>query len=116
MLKIYHNPRCRKSREGLQYLNDKKLEFEVVDYLKDLFSKDDLKKILMKLNKKPEEIIRTQEEYYRKELKGKKFTYEEWIEILAENPKLIQRPIVEGKYKAVIAQPPEKADEVLKTI
>lgn len=114
MLKIYHNPRCKKSREGLKYLTDKNIEVQIIDYTRNSLSKDELKSILMKLNKKPVDIVRTQEDYFRKELKGKNFTNEEWIEILTENPQLIQRPVVVGKYKAVIAQPPDKIDELLK--
>lgn len=109
-LKIYHNSRCKKSRAGLEYLSNKTDNYEIVEYLKESISELELREILMKLNKKPSDIVRTQEEVYKKELKGKKFTDDEWIKILLENPKLIQRPIVVGKYKAVIAQPPEELD------
>lgn len=114
MIKIYHNPRCKKSREGLKYLQNLGVDFKVIDYLKESLSVDELKEILKKLNKKPYEIIRQQENYYRKELKNKQFTNEEWLIILTENPSLIQRPIVVGKYKAVIAQPPELVLQVVK--
>jgi arsenate reductase (glutaredoxin) len=110
MLKIYHNPRCRKSREGLQYLEKKGVEFEVVDYTRNKFTADSLSNLLMLLNCRVMDIIRTQEEEYRLELKGKHFTDEEWIKILIENPKLIARPIIAGKYKAVLAIPPERMD------
>ena len=113
MLKIYHNPRCRKSREGLHYLQSKGVEIQVIEYLKNPLTKEDFKMILMKLNKKPGEIVRKQEDYYKKELKNKDFTDEEWLQILVENPKLMQRPIIVGKYKAVLAQPPELIDELL---
>jgi arsenate reductase (glutaredoxin) len=113
MLKIYHNPKCRKSREGLKYLQDKKIDLEIVNYIKEGITEQELSDIIMKLNLSPFNIVRTQEEQYRKELKGKKFTDIEWIRILVENPKLIERPIVVGKHKAVIAQPPDKADELL---
>ena len=72
-----------------------------------------LSEIIMKLNLNPVNIVRSQEEQYRKELKGKKFTDIEWIKILVENPKIIERPIVVARHKAVIAQPPDKADELL---
>jgi arsenate reductase (glutaredoxin) len=113
MLKIYHNPRCKKSCEGLKYLQNKKVDFETVKYLEKGLTKAELKEILLKLNLKPHEIMRKQEEYYKKELKGKKFNDDEWIKILIENPKLLQRPIIVGKYKAVIAQPPEMAELVI---
>jgi arsenate reductase (glutaredoxin) len=113
MLKIYHNPRCSKSRAGLNYLQEKGIEFETIEYLKEKFTSDELKHVLMLLNKKPEEMIRTHEEMYKKELKGKNFTDDEWIKIMVENPKLIHRPIVLGKHKGVWAQPPEALDEIL---
>jgi arsenate reductase (glutaredoxin) len=112
MLKIYHNPRCRKSREGLEYLKSKTPDFEVVEYLKEGLTRELLKEILLKTNLSPKELVRTQEEIYKKELKSKQFTDEEWVDILIENPKLLQRPIIVGKHKAVLAQPSEKADEL----
>ncbi|MBN2213203.1 MAG: arsenate reductase (glutaredoxin) [Bacteroidales bacterium] len=114
MIKIYHNPRCKKSREGLKYLQNLGVDFKVIEYLKEPISVDELKEILKKLDKKPDEIIRQQENYYKKELKNKRFTDEEWLIILTENPSLIQRPIVAGKYRAVIAQPPELILQVVK--
>jgi arsenate reductase len=114
MIKIYHNPRCKKSRAGLEYLKSKKVEFEVVEYLKNPLNEEELKDILIKMNAKPTEIIRTQEEIYKKQFKGKNFTDSEWIKILVENPKLIKRPIVEKGYKAVWADPPENMDPMFK--
>jgi arsenate reductase len=72
-----------------------------------------LEEILLKSNLPPEALVRTQEELYKKELKGRGFTRDEWVTIITENPKLLQRPVVVGKYKAVLAQPPEKMEEVL---
>lgn len=105
MIKIFHNPRCKKSCEGLKYLQDTKVAFEIIKYIEIGLKKEQLKEILLKLNKKPLEIIRTQEEYYKKELRGSNFNDDEWIQIIIENPKLLQRPIIMGKYKAIIAQP-----------
>ena len=113
MIKIYHNPRCKKSREGLQFLQNLGVDFKVVEYLKESLSDSELRDILKKLGKKPNEILRQQEDYFKKELKNKNFTDEEWLIILSENPVLIQRPIVVGKYKAVIAQPPELIMQVI---
>jgi arsenate reductase (glutaredoxin) len=114
MLKIYHNPRCKKSREGLTYLQAKTDEYVLVEYLKSGLKEDDIKEILLKAHLKPFDLVRTQEPIYKKEFKGKNFTEEEWIEIIIENPKLLQRPVLVGKHKAVIAQPAEKVDEVVK--
>jgi arsenate reductase (glutaredoxin) len=110
MLTIYHNPRCKKSCEGLKYLQKKGLEHNVVKYIETGLTKIGVKEILLKSNKKPIDLVRTQEEYFKKELKGKKFTNDEWINIIIENPKLLQRPIVVGKYKAILAQPVENID------
>lgn len=112
MYTIYHNPRCKKSRAGMAYLESKGHEFEVVEYLKTPLSESTLKEILMKMNKAPQDILRTQEAIYKAEFKGKNFTDDEWIKILVKNPKLIQRPIVTKGYKAVFAQPPENIDEL----
>lgn len=113
MLTIYHNPKCRKSREGLQYIQQKGVQCAIVEYLKQPLTRELLKDILMKLNMKPFELVRPQEDEYKEKLKGKKFTDEEWITILLENPKLIQRPIVVKNNKAVLAQPAEEIDRLL---
>lgn len=113
MLKIYHNPRCRKSREGLDYLKDKTTDFEIVEYLKEGLTDEIIQEILLKTNLKPIDLVRTQEEVYKKELKGKNFSDDEWVKIIIENPKLLHRPIIVGKHKAVLAQPAEKVEEVL---
>ena len=80
------------------------------EYLKEPLTEEELSTLLMKLHKKPVEIIRKQEEYFRKELKKLTLNDEEWIKVMIENPKLIQRPIVEGKYKAVLGDPVENID------
>lgn len=111
---IYHNPRCKKSRAGLQYLKEKTTDFKIYEYLKKGLNKEQLEEILLKTNLKPALLVRTQEEYFKKELKGKEFNNDEWIKIICENPKLLQRPIIIGKHKAVIADPPEKTDLLVK--
>ena len=112
MYTIYHNPRCKKSRAGLQHVIEKGMEHQVREYLKDPLSEEELTTLLMKLHKKPVEMIRTQEEYFRKQLKGLSMNDLEWIKVMIENPKLIQRPIVEGKYKAVLGDPVENIEEL----
>lgn len=112
MYTIYHNTRCKKSRAGLQYLIDKGMEHQVRDYLKEPLSEEELSTLLMKLHKKPLDMIRTHEEYFRKELKGLNLNEDEWIKVMIENPKLIHRPIVEGRYKAVLGNPVENIDKL----
>ena len=114
MFTIYHNPRCRKSRAGLEYLQSKTNDFTVVDYFKQPFDEKSLSNLFIKLNKKPFEMVRTQEEYFKKELKGKNFTDEEWVKIMLENPKLIKRPLVVKGNKAVWADPAEEMEVLFK--
>jgi arsenate reductase (glutaredoxin) len=114
MLKIFHNPKCRKSREGLEMLKSKTSDFEVIDYIKNGLKENDLKEILLKSNLEPHQIVRTQEELFKKELKGKNFTREEWIQIICENPRLLQRPFLVGKMKAVLGDPADRIDILLK--
>jgi len=110
--KIYHNPRCKHSRAGFDYLKKLTSDIEVREYLSDSITTMELKEILLKTNLKPSDIVRTNEEYYKTYLKGRKFTDEELTRILVENPKLIVRPIIVGKYKAVIGNPPERIDKL----
>jgi arsenate reductase len=114
MLKIYHNPSCRKSRAGKKYLEEAGVAFTVVEYLKDRLSEKYLEKLLVKLNLKPAEVLRKQEEYYKQHLRGKSFEDHELIKIIVEQPKLLQRPIVEGTYKAVIGDPVENIAPLIK--
>ena len=71
------------------------MEFQVREYLKKPLTEVELTALVMKLHVKPVELIRTQEELYKKELKGLNLNDEEWIKVMVENPKLIHRPIVE---------------------
>lgn len=112
--KIYHNPKCRKSREGLEYLKAKSLEFEVVNYLVEGLHPDEVREILLKSNLKPLQIVRSQEDYFKTYLRDKNFSEEEWVQIIAENPKILQRPIVVGAHKAVLAKPPQNIDKLIK--
>ena len=113
MITIYHNPRCKKSRAGLQYLQEKGIEPKIVNYIKEGISVETLKDLLMRLNKKPVEMIRTQEADYKAKFKGKNFTDDEWVKIMAETPKLIKRPIVVKGNKAVWGDPPEEIRALL---
>lgn len=104
-MKIYHNPSCSKSNCAIDFLKEKGVEFEVVDYLKNPPTREEFKRMLMRLNMAPTDIIRKGEKIYKEQLDGKNFTDEEWITIMLENPVLIERPIVEKGYKAVVARP-----------
>jgi len=112
MYTVYHNPRCKKSRAGLQRIINRNMQHTVREYLKEPLTEQELSRLVMKLNIKPVELVRTQEEYYRKQLKGLKLNDAEWIRVMVENPRLIRRPIVEGKYRAVIGDPVENIDSI----
>lgn len=107
MLTIYHNPACRKSRAGLEFLKESGQPFTVREYLKAPLSEEEIEKLLVKLNSKPADMLRTQEDYYKQNLKGKHFEDHELVKIIAANPKLLRRPVVEGRYKAVVGDPAE---------
>lgn len=113
MIKIYHNPRCGKSREGLNLLEKSGKEFEVIKYLTDVPSAEELKAILNKLGIKPIDLVRQKEEIWIANFKDKQFSDEEIIKILTENPILIERPIVINGNKATIGRPPEKILDIL---
>lgn len=113
MYKIYHNTRCKKSRAGLQYLQDKGVEIEIIEYLKNPLSIVELSQLFAKLDRKPSEMIRKQEAIFKSNFKGKTFTEDEWIRIIAENPKLLNRPIIERGNKAVWGDPVENIDAIL---
>lgn len=112
-MQIYHNPRCSKSRQALSFLSEKGINVEVIEYLKTPLNKADLEMLLMKLNMEPQDLVRKSEEIYKKQLKGKQFSKEEWIQILIEHPKLIERPIVVKNNKAVVARPLENIESLL---
>lgn len=113
MIKIYHNPRCSKSRQGVNYLEDKGLEFEVIQYLKDEFTADELKEVIQKLNIKPIELVRTKETIWKENFKDLELSDDQIIQAMVENPRLIERPIVVNKDKAVVARPTEDIEKVL---
>ncbi len=78
--------------------------------MKEGISTEEFKDILMKLNRSPHEMIRTQEAEYKNNYKGRNFTDDEWIKIMTQNPRLIKRPIVIKEYKAVWADPPDNME------
>ena len=111
---IYHNPRCSKSRESMCILEDIGAEAEVVNYLDIPPTQKLLRELLKKLGMKAEQIVRKSEPLYKQKFEGKKLTNAEWIKLLANNPVLIERPIVVKGDKAVIGRPPENVRELIR--
>ncbi|MDY3204858.1 MAG: arsenate reductase (glutaredoxin) [Arcobacter sp.] len=113
-IKIWHNPKCSKSRNAMTLLEEKGINADVVKYLETSLSKEQLKDVLKKLNMKASELLRTGEDIY-KELNLKNENDEEkLIEIMVQNPILIERPIIIKGDIAVIARPIENLEELLK--
>ena len=113
MIKIYHNNMCSKSRAALNLLKDNNEEIEIQEYLKEVPIKSELKEILKMLQMKPLELIRKNETLFKENYKDKNLSDEEWIDIMLENPVLIERPIVVKDGKAAIGRPIEKIIELL---
>ena len=112
-MKIYHNPRCSKSLKTLNLILEANKEVEVVKYLDTPPTEDELRDILDKLNLPIEYLIRTGEEIYLTEFKGKDLTDDEWIKALVKNPAMLERPIVVKDNQAIIGRPPENVFKLL---
>lgn len=113
MIKIYHNSRCRKSREGLAIVESFGKDFEIINYLEEVPTKQELRKVLDFLSLSPLQLVRTNEAIWKEKFKGKILSDEEIIDAMIEYPKLIERPIVIKGDKAVIGRPSENIIELL---
>ncbi|MFL2582487.1 MAG: arsenate reductase (glutaredoxin) [Flavobacteriales bacterium] len=112
-MKIYHNPRCRKSRETLQIIEASGNKVEIINYLENTPSEDELQDIVNKLNIPAENLLRKGESIFKENFKGKKLSENEWIQVMVKNPKLIERPIVVHGNKAILGRPPQNVKELL---
>ncbi len=112
-MKIYHNPRCSKSRQTLALIKENGVEPNVVLYLDTPPTKTELKSIIKQLNIKPSQLLRKGEKIYKEQFKGKTIAETEWVDIMIEYPKLIERPIVIKDGKAVLGRPPENVLSLL---
>ena len=111
---IYHNPRWGKSRESVQILNDSNVEYEIVDYLNNPPSVDELQSLAIKMGVKARDFIRTKEVVFREldlkpHLDDEHFIFQK----MSENPKLIERPIIVKGERAVLGRPPNKVEKLL---
>lgn len=113
MTKIYHNPRCSKSRQTLALLEEKHEEIEIIEYLKSSPSKSDLTALVTMLGISPLALIRKGEKVFKEQYKGKDLTDSDWIEAMVAHPILIERPIVVKDGKAAIGRPIEKVIDIL---
>jgi arsenate reductase len=108
MIQIYHNSRCGKSRNCLAHIENSKKEFEVIHYLINPPSFEELSTILQKLNLKPIELVRQKEKIWVENFKDVSMNEEQIIETMVSNPILIERPIVIIGNKAIIGRDLEK--------
>ena len=113
MIKIYHNPRCSKSREALNILENKTTDFKVIKYLDEELNAKELAEIIKLLRIKPIELVRKNESLWKDNFKNSTFTDKELIDVMIKNPKLIERPIVINGNKAVVGRPPKKILDII---
>lgn len=112
-LRIYHNPRCSKSRSACALIAENGIAAEVVEYLQTPPSKEELRALLKKLGMKPAELVRQGEAEFKEYFAGRALTDDEWLDAMVAHPILIERPIVVCGDKAIVARPPEKVLELL---
>jgi len=113
MIQIYHNSRCGKSRNCLAFVENSKKEFEVINYLINPPSFEELSDIIEKLNIKPIELVRQKEKIWIENFKEQKMNDEQIIQAMISNPILIERPIVIMGNKAIIGRDLEKVAEFI---
>jgi arsenate reductase len=113
MIKIYHNPRCAKSREALHMLEEKGIDHQVIKYMDESLTSGQLQALLDKLAMDPFELIRTNEQIWKNEFADKDMDDNELILTMIEFPQLMQRPIIEDEDRAIVARPPELINEMI---
>ena len=113
MIQIYHNSRCGKSRECLAFLENSGQKYEIIKYLEDIPTFDELKEIIKKLGIKPIDLVRKKEKIWIENFKDKSLSDDDMILAMISNPILIERPIVINGDKAIIARPLEKIKTII---
>lgn len=113
MIKIYHNPRCRKSREGLAVLENSGKEFEVVKYLEEVPTKEELREVISCLGITPENLVRKNEAIWKEKFRNRLLSDEEILDAMINYPKLIERPIVINNGIAVIGRPINNIETII---
>ncbi|EQC44089.1 arsenate reductase [Bacteriovorax sp. BSW11_IV] len=105
----YHNPRCSKSREGLALLEAKKVSLTVKLYLTEKITAKEIEELFLASGLEPlDGLIRTKEAAFKElELKDKKMSVKQWAKVVAENPVLLERPVLTNGKKAIVGRPPE---------
>ncbi len=116
-LTIYHNPRCSKSREALKIFRAKGIEPKIIEYLRNPPDKSTLKRLTKMLGIDAEMLVRKNEPSFKvMHLSEAELSTEQWLELLHQNPVLLQRPIIIANNKAIIGRPSEKVSEFLENL
>lgn len=116
-IKIFHNPRCSKSRQTLTILEDNGIDVDIIEYLKESPNKETLLQIINLLDIKPRDLMRKGETVYKeKHLNRENLTDDDLVQFMVDNPILIERPIVYDDNRAIIGRPPENVLIFLKWI
>ncbi|EPJ43223.1 MAG: glutaredoxin family protein [Osedax symbiont Rs1] len=112
-VEIYHNPRCSKSRQTLEILQQRGIEASIIEYLKQPPSREQIKAILKALDMTAHQLLRVKEAEYQEYKLSADTAEEDIISAMIAAPKLIERPIVIKAGKARIGRPPESVLEIL---
>ena len=113
-IKVYQKPTCSKCRETVVILKECGIDFERINYYEQRLTADELRDLVRKLGISPRDLLRKGEQVYRDLNLGKReLSDDELIDLMVENPDLIQRPIVVRGKKAVLGRPPENVQELL---
>ncbi len=112
-MKFYHNTRCSTSRGGLELLQEKGINPEIVEYMKEPLTPNELSDIISKLDIDPMDLVRTKEKIWKEEFADKELTYDEVILTMIEYPQLMERPILVNGAKAAIGRPIEQMLEII---
>ncbi len=112
-MEIYHNPRCRKSRETLRLIQQHGKEVKIIEYLKTTLDQKQLESIIKRLGVDPCTLLRRQEKIYKELYRGKELSKDQCIQAMIDHPVLMERPIVVDQDRAVLGRPPENVLELI---
>ncbi len=112
-MRIYHNPRCSKSRETLALIKERGVYPEIIKYLEHPITIIELENLISLLDINPIDLVRRNESIWKQKFKSKKLNKKALLQVMVDYPKLIERPIVVNKKRAVLGRPPENVLKIL---
>ena len=110
---LLHNPKCRKSRECLEFLKSNKIDFEILLYLNVKLEKKEIENIIEKSNLNPNDLIRKNEKIWKELFESKSLTKTQIVQAIFDYPKIMKRPIFISEAKSIIAIPPQESLKIL---